>query len=142
MKASKHMKRIPQPRRLLPFLALAASLQITLGYYDPGIQRWINRDPIVEPGFTLRAQPGIAHEKSVSLYAFNANNPITQIDATGLAAGIPGKVFFFPCPQGFNAYCFGACAIQGMRASPFCYFYRSAGHTFFVFDCGCCNWRR
>jgi hypothetical protein len=44
------MKRIPPLRRLLPFLALAASLQLTFAYYDPAVQRWITRDPIQEDG--------------------------------------------------------------------------------------------
>jgi hypothetical protein len=31
-----------------PLLALAASRQVAPGYYDPGLQHWIKRDPIQE----------------------------------------------------------------------------------------------
>jgi len=41
---------ITQLRCWLVLSSLAASLQITLAYYDPGIQRWINRDPISDQG--------------------------------------------------------------------------------------------
>jgi hypothetical protein len=39
---------IPQLQCWLTLLSLAASLQITLGYYAPAAQHWINRDPIEE----------------------------------------------------------------------------------------------
>jgi uncharacterized protein RhaS with RHS repeats len=64
------MKRILQMRQWLPFVALVASIQLTLGYYDPGIQRWINRDPIGERGGN-------------NLYAFVRNAPIASADAFG-----------------------------------------------------------
>ncbi len=64
------MNPIPPLRRFLPFLALAASLQITLGYYDPAAQRWINRDPIGERGGN-------------NLYAFLRNASMASIDAFG-----------------------------------------------------------
>ena len=66
------MKRIAQLRRLLPFLALAASLQLTLAYYDPAAQRWITRDPILESG-------------GPNMFAASANNPVRRLDALGLA---------------------------------------------------------
>lgn len=65
------MKRIAQLRRLLPFLALAASLQLTLGYYDPSTQRWINRDPL----------PAV---ETQNLFAFVGNSPQLHTDALGL----------------------------------------------------------
>jgi uncharacterized protein RhaS with RHS repeats len=40
-------------------------------YYDPGVQRWINRDPIGEPG-------------GINLYGFVNNNPISTVDQLGL----------------------------------------------------------
>ena len=134
------MKQIRQLHRLLPFLALAASLQLTLGYYDPAAQRWINRDPIGEPGFEARVDRQSDREATFNRHTFVGNHPVSQWDATGLAVGIPGKVFFLPCPPGFMGYCL--CACGGLRPSPFCYWYRSAGHTYFVFDCGCIPWRR
>ena len=136
------MEQIPQLLRLLPFLALAASLQLTLGYYDPAAQRWINRDPIGDPSFLVRAEPPSDREAGFNHHTFVGNNPATQWDAAGLAAGIPGKVFFVPCPPGFMGWCLCACGLKGLRPSPFCYGYRSAGHTYFVFDCNCIPWRQ
>jgi RHS repeat-associated protein len=133
---------IIQLRCWLVLFSLAASLQITLGYYDPSNQRWINRDPLNEPGFEVRTEASSEHEMARNRFTFTENNPMTQVDATGLAPSIPKKVFFFPCPPGYSGYCFCACGVQGMRASPFCYWYRLGGHTFFVFDCGCSPWRR
>lgn len=40
-------------------------------YYDPNLQRWLNRDPIQEAG-------------GINLYTFNRNNPISFIDPFGL----------------------------------------------------------
>ena len=71
------MKRIPPLRRLLPFLALVASLQITLGYYDPAAQRWINRDPLGEKG-------------GKNLHGFVGNRPSSRLDFLGLRAEAPG----------------------------------------------------
>ena len=65
------MNPIPPLRRCLPFLILAASLQITLGYYDPAAQRWINRDPIGEAG-------------GEDLHAYARNSPVERHDAYGL----------------------------------------------------------
>ena len=66
------MKRIAQLRRRLPFLALAASLQITLGYYDPAAQRWINRDPVQETG-------------GVNMLRAFSNRPTGTVDRLGLS---------------------------------------------------------
>ena len=40
-------------------------------FYDPGLQRWINRDPIEEEG-------------GINLYAFVDNDPLQQLDPWGL----------------------------------------------------------
>ncbi len=40
------------------------------GYYDPGVQRWINRDPIEEHG-------------GANLYASIRNAPISRVDPVG-----------------------------------------------------------
>jgi|GEM_PF-1350164 len=49
-------------------------------YYEPNLQRWINRDPIQEEG-------------GINLYRFVANNPISLIDPLGLISYV-----------GFNVY--------------------------------------
>ena len=41
-----------------------------VAYYDPGVQRWINRDPIGERG-------------GVNLFQFGGNSPMTVIDPDG-----------------------------------------------------------
>lgn len=46
-------------------------------YYDPGVQHWINRDPIEEAG-------------GINLFQFIAHNPISNIDVFGLM-DIPTK---------------------------------------------------
>ena len=43
-------------------------------FYDPGLQRWLNRDPIGERG-------------GLNLYAYIGNNPINHYDPLGLAIG-------------------------------------------------------
>ena len=44
-------------------------------WYDPNLQRWINRDPIGERG-------------GLNLYRFVANNPVSRIDPWGLFDGV------------------------------------------------------
>jgi hypothetical protein len=61
---------IIQLRCWLMLFSLAASLQITLGYYDPAAQRWINRDPIGERG-------------GIPLHVFVGNNPVKRHDPFG-----------------------------------------------------------
>ncbi len=64
-------------KRMLRILSLIAPLLLTLAsapdalaYYDPGVQRWINRDPIQERG-------------GANLHHFVSNNPAGQVDAFG-----------------------------------------------------------
>src|SRR5205823_3078293 len=45
-------------------------------FYDPNLQRWLNRDPIGERG-------------GINLYAFVGNSPINRRDPLGLAYGNP-----------------------------------------------------
>ena len=45
-------------------------------YYQPNLQRWLNRDPIGERG-------------GINLYGFVGNGPINKFDAIGLAYGNP-----------------------------------------------------
>ena len=77
------MKTTQPLRPLLPLLALAASLQLTLGYYDPAAQRWINRDPIGERG-------------AKNLHAFADSRPTQAVDSFGLVVEMWD---FKPCPK-------------------------------------------
>src|SRR5207244_3533 len=49
-------------------------------YADPGLQRWLSRDPIAERG-------------GINLFTFNFNNPIGIVDPNGLYVAPPA-----PCP--------------------------------------------
>jgi hypothetical protein len=52
-------------------LLFLASSQIASAWYDPGVQRWINRDPIQEKG-------------GINLYQFVSNRPADFVDLFGL----------------------------------------------------------
>src|ERR1041384_8821384 len=52
-------------------LLLLLSLQVASAYYDPGSQRWLNRDPVGERG-------------GRNLYNYSRNSPIQLTDAFGL----------------------------------------------------------
>jgi hypothetical protein len=57
----------------LPLLGtmLLLSIVAASGYYDPGAQRWLNRDPVTESG-------------GLNLYRFVVNDPNRNVDALGL----------------------------------------------------------
>ena len=64
-----------QIKPMIWFLSLLASLSaphLASAYYDPGVQRWINRDPIGERG-------------GLNLYKFTANSPVNDLDPQGLS---------------------------------------------------------
>jgi RHS repeat-associated protein len=54
-------------------------------YYEPRLQRWLNRDPLREFGFEAarRGAPSVIGD-GPNLYAFVANAPISTIDLVGL----------------------------------------------------------
>ena len=54
-------------------------------FYDPNLQRWINRDPVGEPGFKmLPGHPANPIFNEPNLYSFVGNEPTISIDAFGL----------------------------------------------------------
>ena len=67
--------------------------QIASAYYDPNLQRWINRDPLQEPGFEHLRQAGARQlrREAASQYPFVGNNPITEFDLLGLDRPAPGS---------------------------------------------------
>jgi RHS repeat-associated protein len=114
----------------LKLLFMCATLTEVLpahAYYDPGAQRWINRDPIGEPGFELLRGIRMPNNGYPNLYVFVGNDPVQGIDELGLAYGNPippcapypecmkpsddqiqkGKSM---CAKVLNAGCFTACA--------------------------------
>jgi hypothetical protein len=60
-----------QLSRCMPLLVLFACTSDLSAFYNPQLQRWINRDPIGENG-------------GANLYAFVANRPILSVDFEGL----------------------------------------------------------
>jgi hypothetical protein len=57
------------PMMLVPLFILLCH-QTASAYYDPGVQRWINRDPIAEDG-------------GPNLYCFVLNEPVLSLDGFG-----------------------------------------------------------
>ena len=78
---------------------LLAGLQGANAWYSPSQQRWLNRDPLGEPGFDLLTgrvnfqsnQPFSLETEmdgdSPNLYWFVDNRPTTEIDPLGLLLG-------------------------------------------------------
>jgi hypothetical protein len=58
------------PPTLICLLLLLISLRTASAYYDPGVQRWISRDPVAEEG-------------GLNLYEFEENAPVSFLDADG-----------------------------------------------------------
>ena len=63
-----------RPILIIPLLTLICH-HTASAYYDPGVQRWINRDPIAEDG-------------GLNLYGFLLNDPLNEHDALGLTCTI------------------------------------------------------
>ncbi len=53
-------------------------------FYDPNLQRWLNRDPLPEKGFgqLVGKLPGLLED--AQLYAYVRNDPISRVDPLGL----------------------------------------------------------
>ncbi len=67
-------------------LAVALTMaQAASAFYDANLGRWINRDPIGEPGFEKVARDLTGgRSDSLNLYAFVSNDPIDNVDPLGL----------------------------------------------------------
>src|SRR6266576_2916893 len=59
-------------------------------WYAPDLQRWLNRDPIGEPGFEVlhRSAPGLLGS-GPNLYEFVSNTPLNMVDSLGLEPILP-----------------------------------------------------
>jgi RHS repeat-associated protein len=101
----------------LSLLPLLSAPHLASGYYDPGVQRWINRDPLGEPGFEATRRP---HQLEVgggaNLYRFVGNDPCSGVDRNGLMLylcsrksdwGVGNHVYFWndSPPPGDNQTC-------------------------------------
>jgi RHS repeat-associated protein len=69
--------------------------------YDPHLQRWLNRDPLGEPGFEAIRRPLVnENADGPNLYTFVLNDPLNEVDYLGLAPGGP----YHP-PSGVSLSC-------------------------------------
>jgi RHS repeat-associated protein len=69
----------------LTLLSLFCAPNLASAYYDPGAQRWVNRDPYDELVF-MRA-PTVLQNESYgvrNLYLFVQNDPVVYTDSLGL----------------------------------------------------------
>src|SRR6266581_5321297 len=58
-------------------------------FYDPNLQRWINRDPVAELGFAaVRGKHQREAHRGANQYRFNLNEPCGYIDPEGLTVWV------------------------------------------------------
>jgi RHS repeat-associated protein len=75
-------------------------------FYDPILQRWVNRDPVREAGFSLvRRDSSHSIDDDVNLYTFVRNGPLNQVDPFGLNT----ISFTRPCRGSEAAKCAAQC---------------------------------
>ena len=72
--------------RALGAVVLLAAPNPASAYYDPGVQRWINRDPAADAGFLVFpvSESSRAPKGETADYAFLKNDPINRSDGAGL----------------------------------------------------------
>ncbi len=63
-------------------------------FYDPNLQRWLNRDPISELGFETLPRRGWGKNDDLNLYDYVHNSPISYQDPYGLSLWSRIKDFF------------------------------------------------
>jgi RHS repeat-associated protein len=69
----------------LTLLTLLSTPHLASAYYDPGVQRWINRDPRGEVGFEVtRGKVALPSANFINSYSFVRNEPTVLIDSFGL----------------------------------------------------------
>ncbi len=87
---------------LLALLVYFSSLSTVSAFYDPGSQRWLNRDPIGEGG-------------GVNLYAYVGNDPVNEADPEGMSSLYEPGMFEqlwegFKDPNGYTS-CYAKCML-------------------------------
>jgi RHS repeat-associated protein len=71
----------------LMVLVLLGGLRTATAYYDPGAQRWVNRDPLGESGFeAIRRRSPILVTEGSNPYQFVHQNPVNRNDMWGLVS--------------------------------------------------------
>jgi len=91
--------------RALALLALLSTANLASAYYDPGLQRWLNRDPVGENGFRILRSTRFhidAFGSQTPVFVFLHNNPENAIDPLGLS---------------LLAECGGKCGVAALGAS-------------------------
>jgi len=68
----------------LLFISLWVCPRTANAFYDPGIQRWVNRDPLGDAGTSARFQQQNAPDGYSNLFKFAQNHPQNASDAFGL----------------------------------------------------------
>lgn len=112
---------------VLTLLNLFGAIQHVSAFYDPGLQRWLNRDPLGDKEFGFMtgkrtALQGKPHERfeGVSLYFAFKNSPIGNIDVLGLGVNCGSGVtsglvpdrpggYDFNAPCANHDKCYGTC---------------------------------
>jgi len=80
----------------LALLVLLSATNLASAYYDPGVQRWINRDPLSETGFEVRrglgrvSAPLFVPAGARNNFLFVGNSPLSAADSEGLTQWEPG----------------------------------------------------
>jgi RHS repeat-associated protein len=98
--------------RLVALLALVSVAPQASAYYDPGVQRWINRDPLGEHGFIVINQNlGFTVLRDENLYLFVLNSPIYHTDPLGLTVKFKRK-----CNTIESLQCEAQCGDSGMKS--------------------------
>lgn len=74
-------------QRYYAWLLVVTAMVITnvaYGFYDPNLQRWINRDPLGEPGFEVRRRERTDNlADGQNLYLFVQNSMVLPKSWTG-----------------------------------------------------------
>jgi hypothetical protein len=71
---------------LFSLVLFLMALQPALAFYDPGVQRWLTRDPVAEPGFAAitRSQQTLGGGVEPDGYLLLGNDPLNRTDSLGL----------------------------------------------------------
>jgi RHS repeat-associated protein len=113
-------------------------------FYDPNLQRWINRDPLDDRRDSFQRAPERHVEELVNLYAFIRNSPIGSVDFLGLS----GRRVWTKsrnCTPKEVEQCFWDCFPR--KANPFCWnvFEGDPNNPQFIgtgSNCNCGDWPR